>query len=234
MCNIVWADDLRPTSDSHIQGTKKKKQNPPRESEGKGNSEIPNKPVCILRLGQHLIANLLLTFFLYLPQLQDKVQQGRDVILEASQDSMSDEDSFTPPQVSPTPPPLLQFNVQISISSKSHTNDYFHCTALTTAKPSKELLNSPEDINFNPTPHSLTTANGAYTGVTKGWDSFARHFTHEFQNLKAEVDTLRTEVKSLRRALNGDEGDEREFFSIPCHYWHIPCNCLVLIYHTHL
>ena len=38
-------------------------------------------------------------------------------------------------------------------------------------------------------------------GHGSDWDSksFASHFTQEFESLKAEVDTLRTEVKFLRK-----------------------------------
>ena len=38
-------------------------------------------------------------------------------------------------------------------------------------------------------------------GHGSDWDSesFASHFTEEFESLKAEVDTLRTEMKSLRK-----------------------------------
>ena len=36
---------------------------------------------------------------------------------------------------------------------------------------------------------------------SEDWESFASHFTTEFQALKGEVETLRAEVRQLKRAL---------------------------------
>ena len=36
---------------------------------------------------------------------------------------------------------------------------------------------------------------------SEDWESFASHFTTEFEALKGEVETLRAEVRQLKRAL---------------------------------
>lgn len=69
------------------------------------------------------------------------------------------------------------------------------------AKSFTKLLQlADDDCEHDPLTDSPSPPNTGDFGDSN-WESFSSHFTQEFESLKAEVDGLRNEVKSLRRTV---------------------------------